>query len=63
MQFCLRDNDEQEPATQPPIWSMVVYTLLAAILNIDDKALMQIFDLPVLSEDPSSLNLGLSKDA
>ena len=45
MWFCLRPDDEQEPAIQPPIWSILVYILLVETFNIDDDALRQRFGL------------------
>jgi hypothetical protein len=52
MRFCLRPDDEQEPAVQPPIWSILVYMLLVETLNIDDEALRQRFGLVVPIADP-----------
>ena len=52
MRFCLRPNDEQEPAIQPPIWSILMYILLVETLNIDDDNLRQRFGLVVPMEDP-----------
>jgi hypothetical protein len=57
MQFCLRPG-EQEPAPQPPIWSILVYMLLVETLNIDDEALRQRLGIVVPSRDPSSFDLG-----
>jgi hypothetical protein len=51
MRFCLRPDDEQEPAVRPPIWSILVYMLLVETLNIDDEALQR-FGLVVPIADP-----------
>ena len=60
MRFCLRPDDEQEPAIQPPIWSVVVYMLLVETLNIDDDDLRQQLGLVVPTGDP---DLGSKIDA
>ncbi|KAI0272873.1 hypothetical protein BGY98DRAFT_1179060 [Russula aff. rugulosa BPL654] len=60
MRFCLRPDDEQEPAIQPPIWSVVVYMLLVETLNIDDDDLRQQLGLVVPMGDP---DLGSKIDA
>ncbi|KAI0272872.1 hypothetical protein BGY98DRAFT_1099750 [Russula aff. rugulosa BPL654] len=52
MQFCLRPDEEQEPAIRPPIWSILVYILLVETLNIDDDNLRKRFGLVVPMEDP-----------
>ena len=36
MQFRLRPG-ERGPATQPPIWSLLLYMLLVETLNVDDS--------------------------
>jgi hypothetical protein len=58
MRFCLRLDDEQEPAVQPPIWSILVYMLLVETRGVQDEDLRQRFGLVVPMEDPSSSNSG-----
>jgi hypothetical protein len=60
MRFCLWPDEEQEPAVQPPIWSILVYMLLVETLNIDDETLRQRLGLVVPIEDP---DLGSKIDA
>jgi hypothetical protein len=52
LQFTLPPGEEQEPAIQPPIWSVIVYMLLVETLNIDDDDLRQRFGLVVPTGDP-----------
>lgn len=57
MRFCLRPDDEQEPAVQPPIWSILVRMLLVETRGVQED-LKQRFGLVVPIEDPSSSNSG-----
>ena len=52
MRFCFLPDDEHEPASRLPIWSVLVYMLLVETLEVDDETLRQIFGLVVPIEDP-----------
>lgn len=60
MRYCLLPDEEQEPAVQPPIWSVLMYMLLVETFNIDDEALRQRLGLVIPIGDP---DLGLKIDA
>ena len=57
LQFFLRPGEEG-PATQPPIWSILVYMLLVETLNVDNEAVTQRLGIVVPLRDPPSLDLG-----
>ena len=52
MRYCLRADEEQESAIQPPIWSMIMYMLLVETLNINDETLRERLGLVVPIGDP-----------
>ena len=62
MRFGLRPDEEQNPAIQPPLWSVLVYMLLVETLDVSDKTLIQRFGLVPLG-DPTPLDSGLKTDA
>ena len=68
MRFCFKRNEAQPAASGlPPIWSMLVYMLLAETLDIDDDDLNHQLGLPApsppLSRDKDLSRSGLNADS
>lgn len=63
LRFGLLPTETQDPAPDPPVWSILIYMLLVETLNIDDKTVEEGLGLVVPVEDPFSLDLGLKSDS
>jgi len=46
-----KDLQKSSPLSPPPIWSLLIYMLLTETLNINDRILRQVLNLPGLQSN------------